>query len=113
MFNFYSNSSFGDMFGEFNFLYNEDGSYDWDELKKQGTVTENIEEKNGFKTITRTFVSLDGSKTISSVTSIPIVDDKKQSIIEIDKKIKDAISKEEYELAAKLKKQKDKLLGGK
>ena len=50
IFNWFSNST-----------WDSDSEHDWEALKKQGTVTENIEEKDGFKTITRTFVSFDGS----------------------------------------------------
>ena len=48
--------------------------YDWDDLKKHGTVTETVEEKDGFKTITKTFSSLDGNTKITSTETTPIID---------------------------------------
>ena len=112
MFNFF-NSSFDDMFGgSFNFKFSNlsDSDYDWEDLKSKGKVEESIEEADGIRTITKTFISTDGKQKITSVSSEPIIDDKKQRLIEIDKEIKNAILKENYEKAAELKKERDILL---
>lgn len=84
--------------------------YDWEALKKEGTVTETAEEKDGFKTITRTFMSTDGKTKITSSETSPIIDEKKQRLLEIEKEIKEAVSKEDYEKAANLKKEKEQLI---
>jgi protein-arginine kinase activator protein McsA len=107
MFDFF-NSSLGDMF---NYSYSYDfKQYDWEDLKTKGTVTEALEEKNGFRTITKTFVSFDGTTKITSSESSPIIDVLKKQLNEIDNKIKKAIEIEDYETAASLKKEKTKLL---
>lgn len=88
--------------------YNNE-NYDWEALKKEGKVTESVEEKDGYKTITRTFISADGKTKITSSESSPIFDETKQKIAEIEQKIKEAVKKEDYETASKLKKEKEKL----
>lgn len=93
-----------------NWLPQNNQNYDWEKLKMQGTVTETTEEKNGFKTTTRTYVSMDGTVTITSSETIPLFDDTKTRLIEIENKIRDAVKKENYERAAELKKEKDNLL---
>ena len=93
--------------GDFN------SEYDWEALKKQGIVTESTEEKNGFKTITRTFVSSDGSARITSSESFPIIDETKQKISKLETEIKLAVISEDYEKAAILKKQKEQLIQNK
>jgi len=85
-------------------------NHDWEALKKEGTVTETTEEKNGFKTIIKTFVSFDGETKITSSESISIVDETKSKISEINKQIETAVRDENYELAAQLKKEKETLL---
>lgn len=106
MFNFedYFNT-WGDLF-KFNYEY-KSTTYNWDELKKQGKVEETTEEKNGFKTITRTFISKDGSQRITQSETFPVIDEIKQKLISLDKQIYDAVKKEDYETAAKLKKEKE------
>lgn len=84
--------------------------HDWEKLKKEGTVTETIEEKNGFRTITKTFVSFDGITRITSTESYPIINENSEKLKELNKKIQEAVKKENYEEAAKLKIEKDKLL---
>jgi hypothetical protein len=109
MFNFF-NSNWDDFF-KFNYeLSSSKESYDWEELRKKGTVEEIVEEKDGFKTITKKFTSFDGTKNITSVSSTPIIDETKQKLIEIDKQISLAVQKEDYKTAAKLKLEKDNLL---
>jgi len=98
IFNWFSNST-----------WDSDSEHDWEALKKQGTVTENIEEKDGFKTITRTFVSFDGSTKITSSESSLVIEKTKKRLIEIEKEIKAAVKNENYELAAELKKEKEQL----
>jgi hypothetical protein len=102
IFDFFSNSTF-----------NFNTKHDWEALKKQGTVTESTEEKDGFKTITRTFVSSDGSSRITNSESFPIIDETKQKINELETEIKLAVISEDYERAAKLKKDKDQLIQNK
>jgi excinuclease UvrABC helicase subunit UvrB len=102
IFDFFSNSTF-----------NFNTEHDWEALKKQGTVTESTEEKDGFKTITRTFISTDGSAKITSSESFPIIDETKQKVIELEKEIKLAVKSEDYEKAAKLKKEKEQLIQNK
>jgi len=102
IFDFFSNSTF-----------NFNTEHDWEALKKQGTVTESTEEKDGFKTITRTFVSSDGTTKITSSESFPIIDETKQKLIELDKQIKIAVKSEDYEKAAQLKKEKEQLMNSK
>jgi hypothetical protein len=87
--------------------------YDWEALKKEGTVTETIEEKEGFKTIIRTFISFDGKTKITSSESLPIIDEIRQKLLKIEKEIKLAVKNENYEKAAELKKQKDNILNNK
>ena len=84
--------------------------YDWDKLKKEGKVTETIEEKDGIKTITRYFISLDGNTKITNIESFFIIDDKKQRLKEIKKELEDALKKEDYKKASSLKKEEEKLL---
>ena len=109
MFNFF-NTNWDDMF-KFNYEFKKSGeTHDWEELKKKGTVEESVEEKDGFKTITRRFVSFDGIQTITSVSSSPIIDEIKQKVIEIDKQISAAVKSEDYEKAAQLKKEKENLI---
>ena len=104
------NSSWDDLFN-FNYRFNSSGdNHDWEDLKKKGTVEEIVEEKNGFKTVTKKFVSFDGTQTITSSSTSPIVDETKQKLIEIDKQIAVAVKGEDYETAAKLKKEKEQLL---
>lgn len=113
MFNFedYFNNSWGDLF---NYNYKpKSTTYNWDELKKQGKVEETTEEKNGFKTITRTFISNDGSQRITQSETFPIIDETKQKLIDLDKQIYNAVKKEDYETAAKLKKEKELLINKK
>jgi len=98
IFNWFSNST-----------WDSDSEHDWEALKKQGTVTENIEEKDGFKTITRTFVSFDGSTKITSSESSLVIEETKKRLMEIEKEIKVAVKNENYELAAELKKEKEQL----
>jgi excinuclease UvrABC helicase subunit UvrB len=98
IFNWFSNST-----------WDSDSEHDWEALKKQGTVTENIEEKDGFKTITRTFVSFDGSTKITSSESSLVIEKTKKRLMEIEKEIKAAVKNENYELAAELKKEKEQL----
>jgi excinuclease UvrABC helicase subunit UvrB len=98
IFNWFSNST-----------WDSDSEHDWEALKKQGTVTENIEEKDGFKTITRTFISFDGSTKITSSESSLVIEETKKRLIEIEKEIKAAVKNENYELAAELKKEKEQL----
>jgi len=102
IFDFFSNSTF-----------NFNTKHDWEALKKQGTVTEHVEEKDGFKTITRTFISTDDSTKITSSESFPIIDETKQKVIELEKEIKLAVKSEDYEKAAKLKKEKEQLIQNK
>lgn len=97
----------------FDSTWGNESNHDWEALKKEGTVTETIEEKNGFKTITRTFVSFDGNTKITSSESISIVDETKSKINEINKKIEEAVKTENYELAAELKKEKETILNKK
>lgn len=94
----------------FDSTWGNESNHDWEALKKEGTVTETTEEKNGFKTITRTFVSFGGNTKITSSESISIVDETKSKISEINKKIEAAVKDENYELAAELKKQKETIL---
>ena len=54
------------MLWNWNSTWNFNNDYDWEALKKEGTVTETIEEKDGYKTITRTFVSADGKTRLTS-----------------------------------------------
>lgn len=109
------NSTFGNMFGG-NFKYNQPSfngqEYDWEDLKKKGKVEESVEETNGIKTIVKTFTSFDGTSTITSVSSEPIFD-KKSRLLEIEKEIKEAVVKEDYEKAGSLKQERDKLLNNK
>ena len=108
MFNFFS-SGWDDMF-KFNYEFNSSGdSHNWEELKKKGVVEETVEEKNGFKTVTRKFTSFDGAQTITSSSTSLIVDETKQKLIEIDKQIAAAVKNEDYEKAATLKKEKEQL----
>lgn len=107
MFNFF-NSSLDDLFN-YSYAYHIE-TYDWEDLKTKGTVTEVVEEKNGFRTTTKTFVSFDGATKITSSESSSIVDVLKKQINEIDDKIKKAIEIEDYETAASLKKEKTTLL---
>jgi protein-arginine kinase activator protein McsA len=83
--------------------------YDWEAFKKQGTVTESVEEHDGYKTITKTFISADGKTRITSSESSPIIDETQQRLNEIENEIKEAVKKEDYEKAANLKKEKEKL----
>lgn len=87
--------------------------YDWEALKKEGTVTETIEEKDGYKTITRTFVSADGKTRLTSSESSPVINETQQRLNEIENEIKEAVKKEDYEKAATLKKEKETLLNKK
>lgn len=112
MFNdwFNTNDTFGNMFGGWNFNQKSFNGqeYDWEDLKKKGKVEESIEETNGIKTIVKTFTSFDGTSTITSVSSEPIFD-KKSRLLEIEKEIKEAVSKEDYEKAGLLKLERDKI----
>ena len=109
MFNFF-NSSWDDMF-KFNYEFNSSSeTYNWEELKKKGTVEETIEEKNGFKTVTRKFTSFDGTQTITSSSTSPIIDETKQKLVEINKQIAAAVKNEDFEKAALLKKEKEQLI---
>jgi hypothetical protein len=107
MFNFF-NSSWDNLF--FNYNTNNSENYDWNELKKKGTVEESVEEKDGFRTVTKRFTSFDGSQTVTSVTSTPIIDETKKKVVEIDRQIQEAVKKEDFETAAKLKKEKEQLI---
>jgi hypothetical protein len=98
------------MFWKWNTSWNFNSDYDWEALKKEGTVTETVEEKDGYKTITRTFISSDGKTKIISSESLPIIDEMRQKLLKIEKEIKLAVKNENYEKAAELKKQKDNLL---
>ena len=89
--------------------WDSNSEHDWESLKKQGTVTENIEEKDGFKTITRTFVSFDGQTKITSSESSLVIEETKKRLMEIEKEIKIAVKNENYERAAELKKEKEQL----
>ena len=106
MFNFF-NSSWDNLF--FNYNSNNLENHNWDELKKKGTVEESVEEKDGFRTVTKRFTSFDGSQTITSVSSSPIIDETKKKMVELDIQIQEAVKKEDYETAAKLKKEKEQL----
>ena len=106
MFNFF-NSSWDNLF--FNYNSNNLENHNWDELKKKGTVEESVEEKDGFRTVTKRFTSFDGSQTITSISSSPIIDETKKKMVELDIQIQEAVKKEDYETAAKLKKEKEQL----
>jgi len=96
----------------FNFFKNDffnEKKHDWEALKKEGTVTEETKEENGFKTTTRTFVSQDGFTKITSSETSLLIDEKQKKLNEFDKQIQDAVEKEDYEKAAKLKKEKETL----
>ena len=84
--------------------------HDWNELKKRGHVEEQIIEKDGFVTITRTFVSRDKSEKITEVDSVLILDAYAQRLMEIDCDIKRAIEIEDYETAVKLRDEKRQIL---
>jgi len=99
----------------FNFKYNFVPNlikieYDWEQLKKIGKIEEIIEEKNGFRTITKTFISNDGSKTITESSTSSITDNTKKQLEELNIKIQAAVKEENYEKAAELKKLKEQLL---
>jgi len=104
--------NFNNFFENFDdlFSFSNNNSANWEELKKTGTVKETIEEKPGFKIITKTYKSNDGSIVISETITEPIKNKNEDKIKELNKQIKEAISKEEYEKAAELKKQRDKIL---
>ena len=91
-----------------NDFFNEK-KHDWEALKKEGTVTEETKEENGFKTTTRTFVSQDGFTKITSSETSLLIDEKQKKLNEFDKQIQEAVSKEDYEKAAKLKNEKEKV----
>lgn len=109
---YFSSSSFNNFFN-FKYNYSLKGNYDWDELKKIGYVEEQSEEKNGFKTITRTFISKDGETKITTSLSEPLINEKFEKIKLLNEQINEAVSKEDYEKAAKLKKEKESLLNDK
>ncbi len=116
--NDFFNSSWQDWKNLFNFKYTyipnlEKIEYDWEQLKKIGTVEETIEDKDGFITITKTFVSKDGKQTISSVSTMLSVDNTKTKLDSLNKLIQEAVKNEEYEKAAKLKEEKQKLINNK
>jgi hypothetical protein len=104
---FFSSSMSGDFL---NFKYNYKENHDWDKLKKIGYVEEQTEEKDGFKTITRTFVSIDGETKITAVTSEPIINIIAEQLKEIRAKKSLAIKEERYEDAAKLRNEEKQLL---
>jgi excinuclease UvrABC helicase subunit UvrB len=70
---------------------------------------EKVESKDSI-TIKETWTSQDGSSTFSRTTVQP--KEKKESREEIAAKIKSAVEAEDYELAAKLKKQLEKMKKG-
>jgi hypothetical protein len=82
---------------------------DIEKLKLYGTVGQSIKEVDGIKTITYTFTSAEGSVYIFSDSSFTdnILYKKIQKL---NKEIADAVSTEDYRLAAKLKTEKDQLL---
>jgi hypothetical protein len=104
---FFSSSSFEDFF---NFKYNYKEKYDWEDLKQKGYVEELSSEKDGFKTITRTFISSDGQTKITSVMSEPIIDILAKQLEELRAKKKLAIQEQRYEDAAVLREEEIKLL---
>lgn len=110
------NSTFDDMFDKFNFnLSNE--PYDWESLKKKGKVTETVSEKDGVKSITRTFTSTDGATKITSTETCYCSSEQQDKLIDlqhrlkvIETKLNNAVSTEDYEQAALLKKDKQTIL---
>lgn len=113
MFNLFSNSSFDDFYKSFNLKFSNSShntNYNWEDLKTKGTVEETSEETNGIRTVTRIFTSADGETKITSVTSEPIANIQKQQLIEIEKQLKLAVAREDYEEASRLQKEKKNLL---
>lgn len=110
-------NNFWDEFDNFlnwpNFSSSTGKTYDWEELKKQGKVNEIIEEKDGIKTITKTFTSDDGNYSIVSTSSEFVANTNKQSIDELNIKIQKAIADEDYEQAHELNKIKKSILNKK
>lgn len=92
--------------------------HDWEEMKKRGTVTETVQEKNGYKTITKRFVSNDGSESImSSYTEFDGASESANTNVEdkiklLQSKITKAIDAEDFETAAKLRDERQKLMDG-
>ena len=87
--------------------YDGVGQTGWD--KETQLKLEALEEKDGFKTITRTFVSFDGQTKITSSESSLVIEETKKRLMEIEKEIKAAVKNENYERAAELKKEKEQL----
>lgn len=91
------------------FVPNSYKQHNWDELKKKGRVEEISKEEDGFITITRTFVSHDGKTKITEVDTSPTFSSQALRLMDIETELKEALEKEQYELCAKLKKERDQI----
>lgn len=83
---------------------------DVETLRKKGKVSFTKSEKNGVITETLIFTDANGSNTFTRTVSYNKNDALYKVIQEINKKMDLAINVENYEKAAKLKKQKEELL---
>lgn len=99
-------SLFGDNDG---FYPSKPKQHNWDELKKRGRIEETSKEEDGFITVTRTFVSHDGKTRITEVDTTPTFSSQALRLMDIETELKEALDKEQYELCAKLKKERDQI----
>lgn len=81
-----------------------------EELKQMGIVSETRSIQNGLVIEVTEYTSLDGTHHFTSTRSFLEANEQYVKVQEINMLIDDAISKEEYEKAAELKKQKDDIL---
>lgn len=91
-----------------NFSSNKDINID--ELRKTGDVEDFIESSNGITVRTIKYNSFDGNHSFYKTITYNSPSQHEEKIKLLDDKIKEAVKEEDYELAAKLKKEKINLL---
>lgn len=92
-------------------LFNVFKNVDLTDLKEVGTITETKNTESGIVTNIVTFNSFDNLHAFTKVNSYLEENAKYEEVQKLNQLIKSAVDKEDYNLAAKLKHEKDTILG--
>ena len=91
-------------FDPFSFYNNQfDTTYDWESLKKTGTVSETTEELDNIVTHTITYTSTDGKHTITTSNSYYKHNENAIKVEELTTRLNEAVEKQDYESAVKFR----------